>query len=287
MKLGCAAIPSAKEQTPDLISKPAEPEVQERRGCYVYCITSADAVIAIDDLQGVERAAIEPVEANGLQALVSAVPLNVFQAQALRERFEDSGWVEQNVRAHDQVLRAASLAGAVVPFRFCTVLRSKADARRLLATHESRLKELLESLDGKREWGVKFVFAAKTDEGKPASGRDYLLKKRATNARPSSDPKAQEKAAQIDAQLIAIANDAVLLAAREEDSIVLNGAYLLDREAEKHFDAALADAAEGALACGLLCEVTGPWPPYSFVKLDLPLSAQKEPAAPHDPAKKK
>src|SRR5437588_11889467 len=84
MKLGCAAAASPKQQSSELAAEPNQPQAQECSGCYVYCITTADAVVAIEDLQGVERAAIQPVESNGLQALVSAVPLSVFQAQALR-----------------------------------------------------------------------------------------------------------------------------------------------------------------------------------------------------------
>ncbi len=265
---------------PPAIQAPTEP-----MGRYVYCITSADAVVSVDDLAGIEGAKIEIIAHGPLQAMTSVISLAAFQPAALRQRFQDAQWVEQNVRAHDQVLRAASLWGAVVPFRFCTILRGREDVRRLMETHADRLVSLLASLDGKREWGVKFLLRPRLHEGSDAhkSGKSYLIAKRAAHAKHPLPLDAEKHAHEIHAKLQALANDSVLLPLQEHGAMLMNAAYLLDRDAEKSFDAALAAASETAESNGIHCEVTGPWPPYSFVKLDLPLSSpQAEETRPNE-----
>ena len=53
--------------------------------------------------------------------------------------------------------------------------------------------------------------------------------------------------------------------------MVLNGAYLVDRERESDFLAVLDGQAAGPCReAGLLAEITGPWPPYNFSVGPLP-----------------
>ena len=83
-------------------------------------------------------------------------------------------------------------------------------------------------------------------------------------------------------ELAALADEAAVLprgrsnggggpAARREP--VLNGAYLVPEARVERFHAAVAEMRERDGPLGLEFEVTGPWPPYNFVRLDLSLGA--------------
>ena len=53
--------------------------------------------------------------------------------------------------------------------------------------------------------------------------------------------------------------------------LVLNGAYLVSDGDTERFHATAAALAERCRAESMELEVTGPWPPYNFVRLDLSL----------------
>jgi hypothetical protein len=210
-----------------------------------------------------------------LQAIVSPVSLDEFGQAALNERVADPQWVEAKVRAHDRVVKSALATGSVIPFRFCTVVRSPDDVRDLLTRHHDRVTATLAELAGKSEWGVK-VYAAPTDAGgdEPesgeASGAAYLRRKsRAGEEQRESLQAAHGRAAALHEELTAIARGAVTLPAHrrrgeEGRPLVLNVAYLVADADLERFHAAVAAGAEG-----LSVEVTGPWPPYNFAHLDL------------------
>jgi hypothetical protein len=91
----------------------------------------------------------------GFSALVSAVPRERFNEQALTERLEDLESVERLARAHDAVLEAALATVTVVPFRLCTVYSSLEALDAMLAREGLALSAALDRLDGMQEWGVK------------------------------------------------------------------------------------------------------------------------------------
>ena len=55
----------------------------------------------------------------------------------------------------------------------------------------------------------------------------------------------------------------------DEGEVILNGTYLVTIVDEKNFKAKVAELAREFAACGVSIEVSGPWPPYHFVELNL------------------
>jgi len=263
-------------------------------GCYVYAITHAAPVGWAADVRAVDPAfPLRLIAHRDVQAVVSAVSLDEFGQAAIDRRVSDPRWVEQKVRAHDEVIRAAMSAGAVIPCRFCTVVRGEADVRRLLATHHDRIVATLETLNGKQEWGVK-AFAdvgvvalqlhpRAADQGEsPAAGRAYLQRKAQEDAtRGDAERAARGFGDACHQQLVEVASNAALLERRPRETggrshpalPVLNGAYLVADDGAERFHATVAALVERLGPLGLTLEVTGPWPPYNFVNLDLSLEA--------------
>lgn len=273
----------------------AVPPGEGLRACYVYGITRADGVAEVlADVEGVDPTAPPRlVRAGDLCAVVSRIDPSAFDPAELGRRAADLKWVEQKVRAHDRVVKHLLEAGPVVPCRFCTVLRGEDDVRAVLERHHDGLRASLDALDGRAEWGVKvFATPAAEPEGagaaasEPATGRAYFLQKRRDElARTEAARAAREAVDAIHRELSAAAAGSALLPAHDRGigtpspDLMLNGAYLVDRTAAPDFHARIDALAAHCASLGLTFDLTGPWPPYNFVSLDLSLTPDPSPGA--------
>ena len=249
--------------------------------CYVYGITRAARATPPRDLRGVGGSPLRTTRAGDLEAITAEVSLDEFGPGAIDERLKDLQWVEQNVRAHDAALKALSDAGTVIPCRFCTILPAEDDVRASLERHHDAIVATLDALDGKKEWGVKLTAdtrAAPAAEREPSSGdsgRAYLMqKKRRGGQREEVLRLAAEAAEQCHRELFALAADAALLPARDRGAargwhLSLNAAYLVADSGAPAFHAKVAELSQRYHPHGLRIDLTGPWPPYTFVALNL------------------
>jgi hypothetical protein len=268
----------------------AAPLPEDDPGWYLYGVVAAeeapaarlDSAIAVDPQHPVAL-----VVEGSLAGVTSRVSLEEFDEAALPERLADAAWVEQKVRAHEQVLEGVLAAATVVPCRFCTVYRTESELRRFLAERREELTLALGRVAGRVELGVKaFVdrerFAAGNDAlreladrvSQAEGGRAYLESRRLEQL--VGEELAQfgaEAASTLDERLRAAAEDAVRLGLQRpevsgrEEEMVFNGAYLVaDRP---RFERELAAVAADFRENGVELELTGPWPPYNFVPAEL------------------
>lgn len=266
------------ESNPAPVVNPAEPA---GAGCYIYAITPATPGASPPAESAVDPAfPLELIESEESQAIVSQVSLAEFGQAALNDRVADRQWVEAKVRAHDDVVKRAMSFGAVIPCRFCTIVRSRADVRALLAAHHQRIAWTLASLAGKSEWGVKLAHSPHSTAEAPdenLSGRGYLQQKQhAQDRRREREREARDRAMQLHELLAATASNAAQLPLRHHTSDgaaqpLLNGAYLVADTDTARFHATVTEWADRHAAEGWRVELTGPWPPYNFADLDLSL----------------
>jgi hypothetical protein len=219
--------------------------------------------------------------------VTSRVSLEEFDEATLPQRLGDAAWVEQKVRAHEQVLEGVLEATSVVPCRFCTVYRTEADLRRFLAERSDELARALARVAGRVELGVKaFVdrerFAAGNDAvrelagrvSRAEGGRAYLESRRLEQLVGQELARfGSQIASALDERLRSAAEDGVRLGLQRpevsgrEEEMVFNGAYLVaDRP---RFEEELAALAADYRESGLELELTGPWPSYNFVPAEL------------------
>jgi len=262
------------------------------------------AILPVGLLEVMSLAGIDvdrPVYALGgshLQAVVSRVRAERFDLPALEAGLGDPDWLETHVRAHQQVLDALVATGQpVLPMRFCTLYRGEVAVQSILSTHAGPMQVELERLCDKQEWGVKLfiddellratilspngrsgdwaqnaeIAALQTKIDGLSTGAAFLFKKKLAAA---VDERAEDMAFSIalrgHERLSSYAAEAVTNPLRKElPQMYLNAAYLVvEAESSAFFDV-LDQMAERYNAAGVRYEVSGPWPAYNFIRLNL------------------
>lgn len=255
-------------------------------GQYVYGVTLAPADIPAE-LVGVDPGfPVTSITERDLAAIVSAVPLDEFGEERLRENLNDVSWLEGRARAHEDVLEASLRRGTVVPMRLCTIYSGEDQVREILRSERDVLLDALTRLEGKAEWGVKMVaepgaleraVAEETtgsgDDHGASPGAAYLdRKRRQAQSREEELRLADDWSEEVHEQLAAAACEALLNPLQRSDvsgyegDMLLNGVYLVeDRRLEEFRDlVGRLDVEYGP--GGVTLHLTGPWPAYNFVK---------------------
>ena len=221
------------------------------RGLYAYAITRDRPV----DLAGPWL-----IGHRGLALVVAEVELARFAGLEFEEPSEDSP-LAVLARYHDAVVRSVFRHAPVLPLRFGTVLDSVDAAVRLLSARHEEVSAWLNRVEGRQEWGVK-VRAAQREPVHldDVSGTAYLTLRRQRLV----DADLARRAAATLHQALRERSDESVCRDLTRD-LLLEGAYLVDAGNEEEFHAEL-----GRLTAelGLSVEITGPWPPYSFTKVE-------------------
>lgn len=273
------------------------------QGVWVYAVTDRDDREDLSWPAGVGGTRVQNTTVAGLTVLVSHVDLAEFGEEALRANLEDLEWLEEAARAHHGVVEAAAGEFAVLPTRFATVYSSDAAMAAEFDGRGEELRAALRRVRGCVEWGVKAYAAGQTgqetDDGTaPASdsrggadaggaggagaGMTYLKRRRAAlSAREESRRTLAASAQAVHAELRGQALQARLYPPQSpalsgsRTPMLLNASYLLASSVPgvlggtpgtQDFAAAVAVAA--AAHPDLRLDLSGPWPPYSFIGQD-------------------
>jgi hypothetical protein len=257
------------------------------RAIYLYCLVEAEGAELAAAVAGAPEGlpGASPPRALGLGGSVSLiasdVPLPDYAAEAIEERLGDLEWVSVRALAHERVVEHFAAAGTALPMKLFTLFTDEARAKADVASRLPRIARTLERLRGAREWGVRISFdpaaaqaaqekgEAPGSAGSPASGRDFLQRKKRRQEAARELAKSAERAAE--AVYEALAGEA--REARRREPVpeagarqLLDAAFLVPRTAATKFEAALAGQTGSLAACGCEATLTGPWPPYNFVE---------------------
>jgi hypothetical protein len=222
-----------------------------RRGLYAYAITRARRI----DLEGPWLIAHQ-----GLALVVAEVDLDRFTGLECDEPDENSP-LAVLVRDHDAVVRTVFRYEPVLPLRFGTVLGGADAAVQLLGARHVEALAWLDRVEGRREWGVRIRAAGREPVNLDGvSGTAYLVQRRAQLAAAEN---ARRDAAVVHQELARRAAGSTFRDLAGD--LLLEAAYLVDSGSEEDFQAE-AHRLTGEL--GLSAEITGPWPPYSFTRVE-------------------
>ena len=220
--------------------------------------------------EGVDGRPVAPHRHDNATALVSEVPRERFDEEALRARLEDMEDLESLARAHAGVLPGALRHGTIDPFRLCTIYASPERLDAMLDREGAALTAALTRLHGMQDWGVKAFLRARepVSAAAPATGTEYLS--RLKDKREAAD-EGETVVVEVHARLTEGAAAAALsrpqdrrLSGRDAE-MVLNGAYLVPGDGVDRFRSLVEELSRRHGPDGVELELTGPWPPHHFV----------------------
>lgn len=232
---------------------------------------------------------LEVISLDDLSAVISQVPLEEFGEDMLKENIQDIKWLEKHIRAYDEITRKLFEQTTFIPVRFGTIYLTKDRAKEAINTYKEQIVRLIKYLEGKVELGIKFFFDRgmlegelltsdlevndlykKIQEEKPGKAH-FLKKKLETLLDKKVSVWSDEIIGVIFGELKIISTDVQLLSLQPKSGnkqMFLNVACLTSGEKLNWFK----EKVNGLMSCEKLasisCEITGPWPPYNFVRLE-------------------
>lgn len=224
------------------------------------------AKVAAPGVDGASK--VEALEFAGLLCWVSRVD-RIEYGEELANRIQNLDWLAGASLRHQRVISELAGARTILPARFGTVFLSDESLRDDVEGRQQQLRDSLDRIEGKEEWGVK-VYARGSTGSVPveaASGAEYLRAKAAVleaRARVELDPEIVEFAKEL--QAIATASAATGRVSSGQRNLQWQASFLVPAAgaARKKWESTLKKYA-GRWAETREIELTGPWPPYSFL----------------------
>ena len=258
---------------------------------YVYCIAenAAATELPAESLPAAieDDSKLEWVVVNDLAALSSQVPLASYSEESLAEHLSDASWTAARAMRHETIAEYVAKRAGVVPLRFGTIYLERAGVERMLSEKGRELREILERLHGREEWGVNVFcdqsvlmssitsvspvlrdLAERAAQASP--GQSYLMQKKIDALRVDEARAALNRIIeQIETTLGEQTDDAKRLRvlkveATEYGELKAKFAFLVKRSEFEEFRDAAERLAQEHQTAGIRLELTGPWPAYNF-----------------------
>jgi hypothetical protein len=252
------------------------------KGTYVYCVVAADRRPRLTrvpaGLPGAGPVRLLDVE-KGLFLAVADLPLDRYSEPSINSGLADLDWVSRVAVAHEAVVESFITATAVLPMKLFTIFTADDRALGHVRAQRPRVAALVKRVANQQEWGIRVVLdrtlrpvlRKKTAPARAGAGASYLAQKKAlrdTSRELAS--RARETVAGLFDRLAAKSGDAKRRAASElpvqGGPLLLDAAFLVPRARSAAFKALAARESKALARQGYGLTVSGPWPPYTFVK---------------------
>ena len=193
----------------------------------------------------------------------------------------------ENALAHEHVIETVMKTNTIIPMSFGTVFRTDDDIREVLKSIYPSLKDVLKQMANKLEFGLKVTWDRDriVEELKRENEEIHRFQHELTRKHLQStyfarmqlgrmiDKALSERAAEV-VREIYDGLRTVCVASRDNkvigDKMIMNAAFLIQKDKEPEFDAAV-NAVAQKFGDRLNFKYTGPWPPYNFVNIRLKL----------------
>jgi gas vesicle protein GvpL/GvpF len=245
-------------------------------GRYVYGIVETDDPATFGKI-GIGGAGelVHMVQYQDIAAVVSNTSVFIFDP------------TRENALAHEHVIETVMKSYTIIPMSFGTVFRTNDDIREVLKSIYASLKDVLNQMAGKLEFGLKvnwdrdqIMEELKQDDEEIHRFHQEIVRKHLQStylARMQLGRMIDKAMAERSTQYVRDIYDAlrgVCVASRDNQPIgekmIMNAAFLVERKRENEFDGAVNKIAR-KYSKHLTFKYTGPWPPYNFVNIRLKL----------------
>jgi hypothetical protein len=254
---------------------------------YVYCISDSEPAFIRDD----EPGGLNCLMMEDFYVVVKYVSANDFTEENFKRNVSDIQWLESNAREHIRVISKVMETGTVIPFKFGTIYQTNESLRKFVQDYSAALNENFKHIRGMEEWAVKIFCDRKTLMNKidelslesaelekqimaSSPGKAFLLKRKKTDLVENEMDRLCKKYGQEYYDGFNDLSESVILNnllpkefTGREDTMILNAAFLVSKTKLADF-MSNADIQKGNESNrGFFIEVTGPWPPFSFISL--------------------
>lgn len=267
-------------------------------GLYLYCLrekTMNSPTISATGIDGDGEVFVLPYLQ--LEAVVSKVNIEEFASDKIPKKAqEDLSWIKEKALAHEKVIEQAmgkdNIVLSLIPMRFGAIFKNKERLQESLNKDYSKIKEVLERIQGKQEWSVKLYLNDKEKFEQMIKEKNEAIKQKQKEIASLPEGIAffmeeelrEAIAKEISGELNATVDDIFeRLKKQSVDSVrnkvlekeltgrgepmVLNGAYLVPEEEVENFKKEIEDLKQEMQAKGLCLEYSGPWPAFNFTSL--------------------
>lgn len=253
-----------------------EDAISVEEGKYVYCIIKSPKEREFGQIGiGEGNNAVYTVHFRDLAAVVSDTPIRIYDP------------TRENVLAHEFVNETVMREYTVIPMSFGTLFRTEEDIVELLKSTYQAFDDVLEKMKDKIEFGLKVLWDREKVGATIEEQNEEIRRLRDEinrNAQSSTYFARMQLGRLVEAALEDAGNQYVrdihealkpaAVASRSNkpigDRMILNAAFLVDRDRERNFDDAVKEVSRKYEQL-LSFKYTGPWPPYNFVNIKLKL----------------
>jgi hypothetical protein len=253
---------------------------------YLFCLarTACMPIISGTGVDGKNPLFLQRVQ--DITAVLSMVSLDEYCGSSAESRMQDMAWLGQRVWRHEEVIEQVMRYSPVLPVRFATIFHSWATLEKRLQHHHDAISEFLNQVAEKDEWAVKVLVERKKAKEEFRLGilgrEEEYLRSLSPGARYLHTRRIlgnEEKC--LDDRLKVICKEVEMDLRRHsrnsrerrvlsgdvtgrDKEMLLNLAFLVPRINDDVFSARIRQANEDHAGLGLVFELSGPWPPYSF-----------------------
>src|SRR3954451_16369606 len=267
-------LTSARPPNMDDQAQAKQPEAEQ--GKYVYCIIKTDiprdfGAVGI----GGRGDRVYTVKYDSFAAVVSNCPLIVFDP------------TRENALAHEHVNEVVMKDFTVLPMSFGTVFRTENDIKEFLKGTYEALSDVLQKMEGKIEFGLKVnwekekvIREIETENEEIRRLKEEISSNTSTSTYFSRmqlgrvvESALQAKADAYVTEIYESLREAAIASPSNKpigDKMIMNAAFLVERDKTRAFDDQITDIAK-KYENKLSFLYTGPWPPYNFVNIRLKL----------------
>lgn len=241
-------------------------------GAYIYCIIEPKEPLSFDAVGiGGRGDAVYAVSLRDIGAVVSNSPVRKYPI------------AREHLMAHERVIEEVMKTHTVLPVRFATIAENAEKVKLILEAEYRRLVDLLKSMEGKKELGLKIIFREdmvykeileKNDAIKVAKEKAGALPPGKSYYQRMEIGRMVEAALQREKEFYKDDALKTLLPLCEQTRInntygelmVMNAAFLVAREKEAEFDREIQRLAE-RYDEKVRFKYVGTLPPFNFVNL--------------------
>lgn len=259
----------------------------EKHAIYLYGITSLDRIIDLNIPGIAQESNLYCIEYQDIKAVVSNVPLEEYDQDAFAQNVEDIEWLKEKAVLHSNIVNGLFNASrTLIPLSFGTIFLSKENVNHFLMENYHTLKQNLDKINEKEEWGVKlfcdinkFIETNMDDEKKlileqtsdmSTGARYFLQKKLTTNIEDMAKNKVIALSQKLFNELSTKSCERKLnkLLSREATGVphdmYMNSVFLLNINNLESFEKTIENYKKEYEKTGIHIIHTGPWPPYNF-----------------------